>query len=174
MKKERKRKVNVVYLILIFLIIGCLCVIGYLLFGRNEVLAPDYAPGTIDTNAIKEQDNDKKMKVKSGGGAMSISYSDVVAIDKKNKTIKLYYKNPSKSRASVVLELVIVKNDKEYVIGKTDLLPPGYALYKMNLDTDLDLQVGGYNGMFKLTIYDEETGEKQIVNSKIDVTIDVK
>lgn len=174
MKKERKRKFNIGYLILILLIIICLCVIGYLLYEKRETLTPDYAPGIIDTNAIIEQDNEKKMDVSSGGGAMSISYSNVVAIDKANKNIKLYYKNPSKSRASVVLELVILSNNKEYVIGKTGLLPPGYALYKMDLDTDLNLPVGGYNGMFKLTIYDEETGEKQIVNSKIDVSIEVK
>ena len=174
MIKERKRKFNIVYLILILLIIACLCVIGYLLIEKKDTLTPDYAPGTIDTNAIKEKDNEEKMKVNNGGGAMSISYSNVVAVDRKNKDIKLYYKNPSKSRASVVLELVIINNDKEYVIGKTDLLPPGYALYKMKLDTDLNLQAGGYKGLFKITIYDEETGAKQIVNSKIDVSIEVK
>lgn len=174
MSKERKRIFNIVYLILILLIIGCLCVIGYLLIEKKDTLTPDYAPGTIDTNAIKEKDNEKKMKANDGGGAMSISYSNVVAVDRKSKDIKLYYKNPSKSRASVVLELVIINNDKEYVIGKTDLLPPGYALYKMKLDTDLNLQAGGYKGLFKITIYDEETGAKQIVNSKIDVSIEVK
>ena len=174
MSKEIKRKINIVYLILILLIVACLCVIGYLLIEKKDTLTPDYAPGTIDTNAIKEKDNEEKMKATDGGGAMSISYSNVVAIDKKNKTIKLYYKNPSKSRASVILELVIIQNDKEYVIGKTDLLPPGYAIYNMKLDTDLNLQAGGYKGLFRITIYDEETGAKQIVNSKIDVSIEVK
>ena len=88
--------------------------------------------------------------------------------------IKLYYKNPSKSRASVIIELVIIQNDKEYVIAKSDLLPPGYTLYSMKLDTSLNLENGGYKGMFKVTIYDEETGAKQIVNSKIEVSIEVK
>jgi len=172
MKKEKK--FNFVYLILTLLIIVCLCVIGYLLIERKDTLTPDYAPGTIDTNAIVEKDNEEKMEVSSGGGAMSISYSNVVEVNKANKEIKLYYKNPSKSRASVVLELVIINNDKEYVIGKTDLLPPGYALYNMKLDTKSNLEVGGYKGLFKITIYDEKTGEKQIVNSKIDVSIEVK
>lgn len=173
MKKE-KRKFNVVYFILISLIIAAICVIGYLLIEKKETLIPDYAPGTIDTNAIKEKDDQEKMEVSSGGGGISISYSNVVSIDKKNKSIKMYYKNPSKSRGSIMLELVIKQNNKEYVIGKTDLLPPGYALYNMDLDTDLDLKNGGYNGIFRVTIYDEETGAKQIVNSTIDVSIDVK
>ena len=56
MKKERK--FNLVYLILILLIIICLCVIGYLLIERKDTLTPDYAPGTIDINAIKEKDNE--------------------------------------------------------------------------------------------------------------------
>ena len=118
MRKERKRKFNIVYLILILLIIACLCVIGYLLIEKKDTLTPDYAPGTIDTNAIKEKDNEEKMKVNNGGGAMSISYSNVVAVDRKSKDIKLYYKNPSKSRASVVLELVIIQNDKNMLLVK--------------------------------------------------------
>lgn len=168
------KKFNIVYFILVLLIICCLCVIGYLLYEKKSTLTPDYAPGTIDTRAIKEKDNEEKIKVSDGGGAMSLSYSNVVAVDKKNKDIKLYYKNPSKSRASVIIELVIIQNDKEYVIAKSDLLPPGYTLYNMKLDTSLNLENGGYKGMFKVTIYDEETGAKQIVNSKIEVSIEVK
>ena len=168
------KKSYIIYIILITLIVCCLGVIGHLIYENRVTLTPDYAPGTIDTRAIKEKDNEEKIKVSDGGGAMSISYSNVVEVNKENKDIKIYYKNPSKSRASVIIELVIIQNNKEYVIAKSDLLPPGYALYNMNLDTSLNLESGGYKGMFKVTIYDEETGVKQIVNSKIEVSIEVK
>ena len=35
------------------------------------------------------------------------------------------------------------------------------------------IPVGGYNGIFRITYYNENTGEKQIVNTEIDVTIEV-
>lgn len=173
MAKEKRKKINWVYVILTTLIVVCVGVIFVLLNKSEQALTPDYAPGTIDTNAIKEQDNGDKMTAVDGGGAVSLSYSNIVAIDSDKKDIKMYFKNPSKSLESTVLELIVVQNDKEYVIAKSDLLPPGYALYNMNLDTKLQLPKGGYKGKFRLTYYNEKTGVKQIVNTEIEVSIEV-
>jgi len=173
MAKEKKKKINFVYLVLISLIVVCIGVIFVLLNKTEQALVPDFAPGTIDTNAIKEQESGDKMTVTDGGGAVSLSYSNVVSIDSSKKNIKMYFKNPSKSRESIVLELVVTQGDKEYVLSKSDLLPPGYALYNMDLNTKLDLPKGGYKGKFRLTYYNEETGVKQIINTEIDVSIEV-
>lgn len=173
-KQKEGKKAKLIYIFLILLIILCIVLIVCLLRKEEKTLIPDYAPGTIDVNAIKEQDNSKKMEVSNGGGAVSISYSNIVEVNKKNKKIKMYFKNPSSSRESIILELLIINGEKEYLIGKTDLLPPGHALYKMNLDTDIKLSNGGYKGIFRTTYYSEETGEKEIVNSEIEVSIEVK
>jgi len=173
MKTKKKKKINWIYIILITLIIVCVGLIFILLNKSEQALTPDYAPGTIDTNAIKEQDSGDKMSVSDGGGAVSLSYSNVVLINSSEKDIKMYFKNPSKSRESIVLELVVTQNDKEYVLAKSDLLPPGYALYNMDLETKLQLPKGGYKGVFRLTYYNEETGVKQIVNTEIEVSIEV-
>lgn len=173
MANKNKKKINWIYLVLITLIIVCIGVIFVLLNKNEQALTPDYAPGTIDTNAIKEKDDGDKMTAVDGGGAVSLSYSNIVAIDSNKKEVKMYFKNPSKSLESIVLELIVNQNDKEYVIAKSDLLPPGYALYNMDLDTKLQLPKGGYKGKFRLTYYNEETGVKQIVNTEIEVSIEV-
>lgn len=173
-KRKEGKKAKLIYIFLILLIILCSVLIVCLLRKEEKTLIPDYAPGTIDVNAIKEQDNGKKMDVSNGGGAVSISYSNIVEVNNKNKKIKMYFKNPSSSRESIILELLIINGEKEYLIGKTDLLPPGYALYNMNLDTDVKLPNGGYKGIFRTTYYSEETGEKEIVNSEIEISIEVK
>lgn len=173
MLKNKKKKINWIYVILITLIIVCIGVIIILLNKSENALTPDYAPGTIDTNAIKEQESGDKMAATDGGGAVSLSYSNVVAIDSSKKEIKMYFKNPSKSLESIVLEIIIIQGDKEYVVAKSDLLPPGYALYDMDLNTKLQLPNGGYKGKYRLTYYNEETGVKQIVNTEIEVSIEV-
>ncbi len=173
MSKGKKKKINWIYLLLIGLIAICLIIIVVLLNKNEQALTPDYAPGTIDTNAIKEQDTGDKMNVSDGGGAVSLSYSNVVLVDSEKKNIKMYFKNPIQSRESTVLEIVVDQNDKEYILAKSDLLPPGYALYNMNLTSTLKLPKGGYEGKFRLTYYNEETGVKQIVNTEIEVSIEV-
>lgn len=173
MSKKEKRKFNFVYMFLILLIVICVGIIIVLLVKNNQILTPDFAPGIIDVNAIKEEDNGDKMNVSDGGGAVSLSYSNIVSVDSKTGNIKMYFKNPIKSRESVVLEIIVKQNGEEYIISKSELLPPGYALYNMKLDTKAKMPVGGYNGIFRITYYNEETGVKQIVNTEIEVSIEV-
>lgn len=169
--KGLKPKLNT---ILLFLILLCAIVVIVLLVKNSQMLTPDYAPGEIDTNAIKEKDNSKKMDASDGGGAVSLSYSNVVSVDLNSKKAKLYFKNPSKSRENVVLEIVVKQGKKEVVIAKSGIIPTGYAIYEMNLSKNSRLSKGGYDGIFRITYYNEETSEKQIVNTEIDITIDVK
>lgn len=170
---KKEKQTNWIYIILIILIVICLIVIINLLFKNDSTLVPDFAPGTIDTNAIKEEEKGNKLPTNNGGGAVSISYSDIVAVNNEKEEIKMYFKNPSKSRESVVLQLIIKQNDKEYVLAKSDLLPPGYALYNMKLDSNQKLPKGGYKGIFRATYYNEETGTKEIVNTEIEIKIEV-
>ena len=159
----------------LFAIIGlCVICLILLLFLDNETLTPDYAPGTIDTNAIKEEDGEDKMDVNNGGGAVSLSYSNVVAINKDEKKVQLYFKNPSKSREDILLLLIIEQNDKEIIIAESNLIPAGYAIYELDLKNGSKLQKGGYEGIFRITYYNEETGVKEMVDTEIEVSIEVE
>ena len=173
MGKKQKHKINWIYMVLILLIVICIGIIITLLIKNQQILTPDFAPGTIDTNAIKEEETGDKMNASNGGGAVSLSYSNIASINTEKKEIKMYFKNPSKSRESIVLEIIVKQKNEEYILAKSDLLPPGYALHNMELDTNTKLPAGGYKGIYRVTYYDEETGAKQIVNTEIEISIEV-
>lgn len=176
MAKKKRNNVNyiVVTLMLSALIFIGLGVIILLTTVNEKILTPDYAPGTIDTHAIKEDNNSEKMELSdNGGGAVSLSYSNVAAVDLKEKKIKMYFKNPGKSREDIVLYIAIVQNDEEVVIAQSDLIPAGYAIYSLDLNEDIQLQKGGYDGIFRITYYNEDTGAKEIVDTVIKISIEV-
>ena len=54
------------------------------------------------------------------------------------------------------------------------MIPPGYAIYKMNLNDISMLTKGGYDGILKTIYYNNKTKAKEIVDSEIKVKIEVK
>lgn len=168
--KNRNRYITVILVIAIFVV-----VIGYIYTIKNKSndFVPDYASGTIDVNAIKEEGG-KKTPAKKGSGSVNLKFSNVVAVDKKSKTAKLYFKNPNTSNKNVILFLIIRQNSEELVLGKTDLIPSGYAVYNMKLDNIDNLPVGGYKGILKTVFYDDTSNAKEIIDSEIEVSIEVK
>ena len=146
----------------------------YFLLKTKNTLKPDYAPGVIDKNAVPLPDDKEKMTASEGGGAVSLSYSNKVSIDLKTKELTLYFQNPSKSTHNMVLEVMVTQNNKEVTIAKSDILPVGYAIYKLKLLDDIKLLQGGYNGKFNIIYYDEVTQEKAAVNTDIPITIAVE
>ena len=177
MAKKKKNNNNIYKTATILIIaITLIMVIGsiYLLIKANNTLKPDYAPGVIDKNAVPLPDKDEKMNASEGGGAVSLSYSNKVAINLNTKELTLYFQNPSKSTHNMVLEVAITQNNKEVVIARSDMLPVGYAIYKLKLLDDIKLIEGGYNGKFNIIYYDEVTGEKAAVNTDIPITIAVE
>ena len=152
MAKVKKQK-NVYKLASIVVIIITLILVlgsGYLLFKAKSILRPDYAPGVVDKNAVPLPE------------------------DLKTRELTLYFQNPSKSTQNMVLEVIITQNEKETVIAKSDMLPVGYAIYKLKLQDDIKLLEGGYNGKFNIIYYDEITEEKAAVNTDIPITIAVE
>ena len=171
MKKNKKSFLNY---ILVGIIIILVIFIIIMFFVNKKTLTPDYAPGVIDVNAIKTPDNEKKLDKSDGGGSVSLSYSNVVSIDLSTKEIKMYFKNPTKSTQSMIIQVMLKNNDDYLVIGQTNRIPSGYSVYKTQLLDVVKLEKGGYDGMFNVLYYDEETEEKAIVNTNIPITIDVK
>ena len=99
MAKKKKNNNNIYKTATILIIaITLIMVIGsiYLLIKANNTLKPDYAPGVIDKNAVPLPDKDEKMNASEGGGAVSLSYSNKVAINLNTKELTLYFQNPSK------------------------------------------------------------------------------
>ena len=169
---KKNNKVIIIFLIIIIVI--CSIILVYLIMNRDNSLTPDYASGIIDTNAIKEENSSTKKEYKSGGGSVNLKFSDVVAIDLESKTAKLYFKNPGTSTEEIVLNLIIRKDGEDIILGSSEVIPAGYAIYKINLDNISMLSKGGYDGILKTIYYNEKTKAKEMVDSEIKVKIEVK
>lgn len=124
----------------------------------------------VDKNAIKENDDgEDKMDVTPGGGSASLEYSNIVEIDKNNQKISLYIKNKNKSRENISIELYL----EDKLIADSQIIPTGYSIKELDLKIP-NINEGEYKGYIKVFFYNEDTNNKEIVDSKIKVDIKVK
>lgn len=177
MEKNSNKKNNYTkWLILLLLLITILAlgITAWALFfrGPSVVLTPDYAPQELERNAQAiEGDNSEKMQADEGGGAVSLSYGSNVSIILSNQTAALLFANPAKSTKDMVVQVVI----QDTVLVQSGRLTPGNQVTTLDLlDGAADmLSPGGYEGKLVVLYYDEDSGEKSIVNTEIPVTISV-
>ena len=172
-KKQDKSKWLILLLLLITLI--AVCVTVWALFFRDAggvALAPDYAPQQREQNAETiPDDSGEKLEAPQGGGAVSLTYSTQVTIDLSDQVASLYFANPGKSNQDMLVQIVV----QDVVLTQSGVLEPGYQVKLLDLfegSADL-LSPGGYEGKFVILYYNQESGEKAMVNTEIPVTITV-
>lgn len=137
----------------------------------KDTLAPDYAPVEEETNAEDiEKKAGEKLEQPEGGGAVSLSYSGEVSIDLSEKAVTLMFANPTESNQDMVLQVVI----QERIVAQSGRLVPGKQVTKLTLSDHAKLQAGAYEGKFVLSYYQQDSGEKAILNTEIPVTITVQ
>lgn len=138
----------------------------------SAALAPDYAPKDVESNAEPMGDEgDEKMSQPEGGGAVSLTYSKDVSINLSDKTCSLLFGNPTRSNQDMVVQIVI----QDEVVVESGRLEPGNQVTKLDLTDEAaaKLSAGGYDGKIAVLYYQQDTGEKAIVNTEIPVTIEV-
>lgn len=64
--------------------------------------------------------------------------------------------------------VTVTNNGTEVTIAQSGLLQPGSALIRLDLDTEVNLPAGSYDGYFSLGFYDPASNEKATVDSHID------
>ncbi len=110
----------------------------------------------------------------SMGGVMEVSYSNEIQIDLNNSLINLTYKQgPSTNNTKV--QVILVKDDKEYVLAESGEIEPGESLETLTLENSFTslLQEGVYTGLLRITILNNDSSVANI-NNDIDVTITVQ
>lgn len=184
MKKEDKpqyvylknfdKRNKIIISVLLILLLATISVMVWALFFRDKTPAPisDYAPQQIEKNAetIAGEDDGQKLPQQQGGGAVSLTYSKNVEIDLSERKVKLLFANPSKSNQDMMLQIVI----EDTVILQSGLISPGYQVTALDLDDDIKLTNGTYDGEFIVYYYQKDTGEKAMLNTEIPLTITVK
>lgn len=174
-KKERKDESRLIIALLLLITLAAVCVTVWALYFRTPdvLLAPDYAPKETEVHAqVIPDDRGEPAKSESGGGSVSLTYSNQVSIDLSREQASLMFANPGKSNQNMVLRIVI----QDEVIVQSGTIPPGHQVNTLDLleGAASMLVPGGYEGNFSILYYHPETGEKAMVNTEIPIHIEVK
>ena len=167
---NKKIPQNLLILVLSLVTIACLCVTGWAVFLRPAqepaAASQDYAPVELEPNAESIQNEEPADK---GSGKVTIQFGDEVFVSCSTRSLSLNYANPNTSTHNVTVAVVLVdKNGTEVTIAQSGLLQPGSALTHLELDTEVNLPAGSYDGYFSLGFYDPASNEKATVDSRID------
>lgn len=171
--KTDYKKILIPLLILIAVI--AIGVSVWALFFREPdvILTPDYAPQETEQNQQPiEGDTGDKLEQAEGGGAVSLTYSNEVTIDRSDEKATLLFANPGKSNQDMVVQIVV----QDQILVQSGKLTPGNQVTTLDLldDAAKKLSAGGYDGKFVVLYYSPDTGEKAVVNTEIPITITVK
>ena len=152
--------------ILLGLIISLYLILS-LWFGLN---IPDHPLPPVDASAeLIPDDHTEKQVSENGGGSVSMIYTTDVSMNLSTGKADIHFKNPNASNHDVVLELFVTSEGEEVLIAESGLLKAGYGLYELALaENSTRLREGVYNGLYRVSYYNPETGERSIVQSDIE------
>ena len=170
-KNKRKKYRMCVMILLVILLLGIGVIVALCV---KKSRSDDFAP-KVDQAAEQMESSGEKLDEPKGGGAVSLTYSTVVTVSTEDRTVRILFENPSKSTKDTSLQLTVngQNEGEELLIAESELIPAGYKLAQMNLKDKLDLDPGKYEGNLKVLYYDSENGEKEVVDTKIPVTLAV-
>lgn len=171
----KKYKFSIVALLkfLVCLVVVIIFIIGmYNLFSRNN------SHSNTDKYATKIEDthDDEKTTKKNDISSSENEHSAIVvcakniSIDIKRKKVSLFYQNPSDSKSSVKLELYL----NNQLIAASDSIPAGYELDTMDIDGNIKVTEGTYQGFLKTIFINPQTLKEENFNSGINVLVNIK
>ena len=170
-KNKRKKYRMCVMILLVILLLGIGVIVALCV---KKSRSDDFAP-KVDQAAEQMESSGEKLDEPKGGGAVSLTYSTVVTVSTEDRTVRILFENPSKSTKDTSLQLTVngQNEGEELLIAESEPIPAGYKLAQMNLKDKVDLDPGKYEGNLKVLYYDSENGEKEVVDTKIPVTLAV-
>lgn len=170
-EKKKKKKMLLVIILLLLLTVTLSGGIVWYLFIRDVSLVPDYAPQEEDPTATVMDDDGERLDAPEGGGAVGITYTPDVTIDLSEERATFIFQNPSRSKDSVIVQIVI----QDEVVAQSGKLVPGRQLDGLDLlnGAAKKLSPGGYEGKLVISLYNPDTAEKSMINSEgmIDITV---
>ena len=157
-------------------LIAILLLIYFLLI--NPILHPQSNPlPPEDPNTlIPDQDDTEKVESENGGGSLSMIYTLEAKMSLSTGDIGIYFINPNASNHDVVVELVVISGENEYLIAKSGRIPAGKGITKLTFESkEITLQEGKYSAVYRLACYDPKTGDRALVMPEItDVVLTVE
>lgn len=154
--KNRKKR----WLLLVLLLLLLLLLLLGVLFCRKKPQATDTAPAP-----------ESSVSTSSGGGTVSLTYSDAASIDLTAGQVMLLFANPEKSGWDATVCLVVGEREA----ARSDLLAPGEQVTQLPLldGAEKDMAAGSCSGTLKVSFYHPQTGAKAMLDAEIPVTVTV-
>ncbi len=124
-------------------------------------VAPEKDPG-----AIKLPDDTPPAE---GSGTLSLSYILKAKVSESTGEIGMYVSNPAKSNKNIVIQLFVKRHDGDLLLSSSGLIPRAHSLTSMTADKDALalLKKGEYEGYFKISCYDAESGKRELIEPQI-------
>lgn len=163
-KRGKTRRRMIVIIILVIIAIILLLLLSQCGRCSTITLTPSQ-----DVAAQDMQQPEEKMEADEGGGAVNITYSGAAQIDLASRTAGIHVENPARSTHDMVIELVVVNGGQETPIAKSGLLPAGYQLSTLDLNDNIEMEPGSYQGYFLISFYDPESKEQAYANTKMNL-----
>lgn len=134
------------------------------------VIDPDHPLPDPDPNVTPIEDEDEEqMTSEEGGGAVSMIYTMEADYTLGSDWVEIYFRNPKRSNHDVTIELYVVSEGTEYLLGTSGRVAAGHALYRVTVSQDApELSKGVYTGLYRIRYYNSLTGEKALVESDIE------
>lgn len=170
---QQKMKWLILLLLLITITAVCIAAWAVFYFASDLPMPPDYAPIETEEHAQDISDDlQEKNQAEAGGGRVSLMYSDEVTVDLSEQKVQLMFANPTRSSHDVILQIVV----RNRILVQSGLLVAGTKVQVLDLSEGAaeKLKIGGYDGAFVLYYYDQQTGERAIVNTEIPVHVSVR
>ena len=136
---------------------------------------PNYPLPPVDENS-RPLEGDDSDKIVTDGGAASLIYTLDAEVNLSKGTIDIYFLNPNASTRDITLRLILLVGDEEYTIGASGRILPGRGLLTLSLNSE-EVELSptddtmAYAGRYELAYYHPVTGERSLVETKIENVI---
>lgn len=161
-------------LLLLLIALAALGIAAWALLKPEDtaVIAPDFNLLQMEQNAESmPDDGTQRAPSAEGGGSVVLNFSYDVQVDLSEKKTELYFGLPQQSNKDAVLQVVV----DDVLLCQSGRLPPGYQVRELPLQPAAAqrMEPGIYAGEIRVLYYNEQTGERAILDTKIEVNITV-
>lgn len=151
--------------------VACGILLSMLQTPEKPVIAPNHPLPEVDPDVrpLPPDNGGEGTNVSNGGGKVSMIYSLAAKKQESSGNITVLFKNPSASDHDVVLEMYIPYAAGDVKIAESGRIPAGNGLYTLRfIEDSATLGQGVYTAYYKVIYYDPVTGERALVESKIE------
>ena len=144
----------------------------------NELIAGSYTGKELITYSdgeIEIKDIDILIR-QSNSGSVGIGYSFETNIDLTSKNIDMYYETDNNATHESVVQIILVKDDEEYLLGQSGKIKSGQILKNISLDDEISnrLKEGIYSGYMRIYFNGEnENLNDTTIHADIEIEINV-